>query len=133
MNGSAVMARIAGIESTAKTTSVVSMTSSVTNIGVATSLPAWRMKKCCSWYSPVTGMNLRSSRSIGLRSGWISFSFSSAMRIPVKTRNAPKMYTIQWKRWMRATPAKMKIARKTSAPMMPQNSTRCCRAGGTAK
>src|SRR5678816_469152 len=34
---------------------------------------------------------------------------------------------------MRATPAKMKIARITSAPRIPQNSTRCCWCGGTPK
>ena len=45
INGSVVMPKMAGTESTAKTTSVVSTTTSTASIGVAISLPAWRTKK----------------------------------------------------------------------------------------
>ena len=40
---------------------------------------------------------------------------------------------IQWKRSSSAAPAKMNTARMTSAPRMPQKSTRCWYARGTAK
>ena len=44
MKGSVVTAKIAGIESTAKTRSVLSTISSTSNSGVAISLPASRTK-----------------------------------------------------------------------------------------
>ena len=46
MNTSLVTPNTAGIESTANTTSVASMTTSTISSGVAYSLPSWRTKKC---------------------------------------------------------------------------------------
>ena len=43
------------------------------------------------------------------------------------------MYSTQSNRSITATPAKMKIARITRAPKMPQNSTRCWYLEGTRK
>ena len=43
------------------------------------------------------------------------------------------MYMIHSKRSMSAAPATMNAARITSAPKMPQNSTRCCSFAGTLK
>jgi hypothetical protein len=51
-----------------------------------------------------------------------------------KISKAPKSPMIQWKFAINAAPAAMKkIARITSAPRMPQDSTRCWHSCGTAK
>ena len=89
MNGSRVSARIAGIESTAKITSVVSITISTTNSGVAESLPARRTKNLPPWYSAVTGIRRRKRRTIGLFSGSIFFSFSCHSLMPDTMSTAP--------------------------------------------
>ena len=47
------------------------------------------------------------------------------MWMPEYTRNAPNRYITHPKRLMSATPAKMNIARITSAPRMPQNRILC--------
>ncbi len=49
MNASSVTAKIAGIESTANTMSVVSMTTSTARSGVAIITPLWRTKKRVPW------------------------------------------------------------------------------------
>ena len=43
------------------------------------------------------------------------------------------MYMTKWKFASSAAPMAMKMPRVISAPMIPQNSTRCCRCAGTAK
>ena len=43
------------------------------------------------------------------------------------------MYITQWKRGMITAPAPMKMPRETTAPMIPQNSTRCSWSCGTLK
>ena len=91
MNGSSVMAKIAGIESTANRMSLVSISTSTAISGVATSRPASRTVNFCPWYSEVIGTTRRKSPSTGFFSGCISSSRCSAMRMPVSTRNAPKM------------------------------------------
>ena len=69
MNGSVVIAKIAGIESIANMTSVVSTTTRTANSGVAISLPAWRTKNFWPWYSSVIGTDRRTSRSTMLLLG----------------------------------------------------------------
>ena len=59
--GSFDTARIAGTESTAKITSVISITTSAANSGVAARVPLMRVKKCCPSSSSLTGITLRSS------------------------------------------------------------------------
>ena len=54
MNTSLVTPNTAGIESTANTTSVASMTTSTISSGVAYSAPFWRTKKCVPTYSGVS-------------------------------------------------------------------------------
>ena len=90
MNGSSVTAKIAGIESTANTMSVVSISTSTASSGVATRLPGSTTENRCPWYSGVIGTTRRNSFSTGFRSGCTSSSRCSAMRMPVSTRNAPK-------------------------------------------
>ena len=48
-------AKIAGTESTAKTTSVVATATNTASIGVASRRPAIRTKKRCSWKRLVIG------------------------------------------------------------------------------
>ena len=55
MNGSCVTAKIAGIESTANTTSAKSTSSSVTNSGVAARVPSTIVKKRSPSSLSVTG------------------------------------------------------------------------------
>ena len=65
-----------------------------------------------------------------------SFASSLAGRnslIPVKIRNAPKIHSTHSNFSTSATPPKMNSARKTTAPMMPQNSTRCWYFSGILK
>ncbi len=94
MNGSVVMAKTAGMESTAKIRSVVSTSTSTTKRGVATrrrrSPTCSRMKKLCPWYWLVTGTKRLTSRITGLLSGSMSISSCVAIRMPVNTRKAPK-------------------------------------------
>ena len=61
MKTSLVTPNTAGIESTANTTSVASMTTSTISSGVAKSLPSWRVKKCVPTYSGVTRTKRRNS------------------------------------------------------------------------
>src|SRR4051794_2069724 len=89
-NGSFVTAKIAGIESTAKRMSLVSIRTRTARSGVAIRRPASRTVRFCPWYSSVVGTTRLNSRSAGLRSGWIASSRERAIRTPVNRRNAPK-------------------------------------------
>jgi hypothetical protein len=51
----------------------------------------------------------------------------------VKIRNAPKMYITKWKFASSAAPMAMKMPARDERADDPQNSTRCCSCGGTAK
>ena len=71
MNCSRLTARTAGTESTAKITSVVSMSTSTANSGVASSLPRPAGEELLAVVArSVDGTTLRTSRSTGLCSGW---------------------------------------------------------------
>lgn len=89
-NGSVVTAKMAGMESTAKSTSVVSTTTRAASSGVASHRPPSRTKKRCPRYSGVMGTARRTNRNSGLRSGWTSASPWRAILMPVTTRKAPK-------------------------------------------
>ena len=85
------MPRMAGIESTANTTSVSSIITSTRNSGVTSVRPILRTKKCSSWYFLVTGRMRRSKPSTGLFVRSVSSSVSRNIFRPVSTRKAPKM------------------------------------------
>ena len=67
--GLVVIAKIAGMESTAKTKSVVPTTTTTANSGVARSLPALRTKNFSPSKPGVTETSRRTRRRTGLRSG----------------------------------------------------------------
>ena len=133
MNCSRLTASTAGTLSTAKITSVNSTSSRTANSGVASRLPFSMVNRCGPSSLSVLGMirwtNLRNLLLAGSMC-WLSVN---SMRPAVNSRNAPNTYRIQSKRLIRPIPAKMKIARITSAPKIPQNSTRCWYLGGTTK
>ncbi len=91
MKGSRVTARIAGIESTANTTSVSSTITSPTNSGVACRRPSMRTKKRARSSESVTGTKRRTRRAGKLepKSGSPSSS-SRSMRSADTSRIAPK-------------------------------------------
>ena len=133
MKASRLTARTAGIESTAKTTSVVSMRMSTAKSGVARRLPLRLVNSFWPSYSLVEGTNRRTNRSAGLWSGFTSASSCLAIFQAEYRRRNPKMKSTHSNRSISATPAKMKMARSTRAPKMPQKSTRNWYFGGTAK
>ena len=104
MNCSRLTARMAGIESTANTTSLVSTTMSTANSGVASSLPACRTNRCWPLYSVVDGITLRTRLSTGLCSGWTSSSSWRSMRAAVISRSAPNTNSIHSNRSSSADP-----------------------------
>ena len=93
MNGFCVIAKMAGMESTAKIRSVVSTSISTTKRGVATRRDAGpacsRTKNCCPWYTRVIGTRRRMRRIARLDSG-SKCPVAVAIRTPVNTRKAPK-------------------------------------------
>jgi hypothetical protein len=89
-NGSSVTAKIAGIESTANTTSVLSMATRTASIGVATHLPPWRTKNRWPWYASTIGIRRRSRRSTGLRAGSTEWPDDRSIFTPVSSRRPPK-------------------------------------------
>ncbi len=97
MNVCSLTARIAGIESTAKMTSLVSMTTRTANSGVASFLPLMRTNIDWPWYSGVDGTLRRTSLSTGLSSGWISSSLCRSSRMAVRMRNPPNTKSIHSK------------------------------------
>ena len=96
MNCSRLTARIAGIESTAKTTSVVSISDQ--HGEQRRGQRAWRAPCVNSFwpsYSSVDGTTRCTSLSTGLFSGWTSSSsLPQRARTPVKMRNAPNTNSI---------------------------------------
>ena len=81
---------MAGIESTANTTSVVSTRMSTANSGVASSLPVRRVNIFWPSYSGVDGTTRRTSLRTKLFSGWTSAPLCRATRKAVMSRKAPK-------------------------------------------
>lgn len=83
MYGSWVRPKIAGIESTANSTSVIPMASMTTISGVITRLPLFRMKSFVPWYLSATPkrcsidfrrrFSSKSSSSSSARASWMSF------------------------------------------------------------
>ena len=133
MNDSWLTASTAGTLSTAKITSVNSTRTSTANSGVARRRPSIFVNRCGPSSFSVLGTTRLTKRMNLLSAGLYSSSPDSSMRTAVKIKKAPKMYSTQSNRSMSATPAKMKIARITRAPKMPQNSTRCWYFWGTLK
>jgi len=80
MSGFRVIARTAGTESSAKTMSVVSMTTSATKSGVATSRPRSRRQKSWPWSTGLT----RTTRAIHVS------HTSQAACTTFRSRSAPK-------------------------------------------
>ena len=78
MNGSVVIAKIAGMKSIANMMSVVSTTTRTANSGVAMRTPLWRTKKLWPWYSSVIGTARRTSRSTKLAYSGLTSVPSSA-------------------------------------------------------
>ncbi|MNT13858.1 hypothetical protein D3C72_1488400 [compost metagenome] len=60
----------------------------------------------------------------GFFSGSIGFSGAKSILIPVKIKNTPKKITTAWY-CISTAPKAIKIARKTRAPKIPKNKTRC--------
>ncbi len=90
MKPSVVMAKMAGIESTAKTRSVNSMTTSTSSRGVAMRTPFLTVKNFWPSYSLDTGIRRRTSRRPGFFSRSVSSSsFENSIRRPVNSRKAP--------------------------------------------
>ena len=118
MSGSRVMAKMAGTESTAKTMSLNSRKTSATNRGVACHTPESLTKNLCPSSNGVTGTRRRTRRISGFFSGARGLSGANIILMPVTMRNTPNSTTTMWYCMSRA-PIAMKIARKTSAPMMP--------------
>ena len=83
MNGSRVTAKIAGIESTAKTTSVASTTSSTGRSAVAYHRPRTFTMKLPSPKWRTIGNTLPKSLRIGFCSGWVSTSWPTRIFPPV--------------------------------------------------
>src|SRR3990172_2188013 len=82
-NGSRVTAKIAGIESTAKTTSVASTTSSTGRSAVAYHLPRCFTRNFPSPKWRTIGNTFPNSLRTGLCSGWVSTSFPERIFPPV--------------------------------------------------
>src|SRR5690554_4576353 len=156
MNGSSgAMAKIAGILSTAKTKSVISITAKATKRGVAYFTPCFTTKNLSPLNSLVTLKNLCTNRTP--RFLFISFSSPSSSDedhdlIPAiikKTPNTnsttfnsldnpvsgsiPKNGTVIYVCLISSTPAKIKIALNTKAPKIPQNKTLCWYSFGILK
>ena len=124
---------MAGMESTAKTMSVVSTSTNTASRGVAMTSPPLRTSNRWPWKLSVMGTTRRNAaRTLD----WSGLRCSSRWRIirkPVYSRNAAKRYNTHEKLWMSAAPPAMKIPRNTRAPSTPGNRTRCWNWGGTAK
>mmetsp|Transcript_63478 Transcript_63478/g.138253 ORF Transcript_63478/g.138253 Transcript_63478/m.138253 type:complete len:258 (-) Transcript_63478:23-796(-) len=135
-NRSCVRPRIHGIESTANSRSLNSTTTRAANMGVAQRRPSTRSRKPLPRDSALYGMKHVKQRIIQeLPSLWASACQSSSpssspnILYADHSKSPPKRYTMHVKRSMRATPAKMKTVRKTTAPRMPHFKTGPCRTG----
>ena len=133
MNGSSVIAKIAGMESTAKITSTMPIIRITTNSGVAIRTPSRTVKN----FSPSNPGEMRIFRLIHFSTGLLPRSGSCPaahhILMPVSSRNAPKTYSSQWNCSSSQAPTRIRIARSTIAPRMPIIRTRFWYSAGTAK
>ena len=91
MNGLWVMPKIAGIESSAKITSVVPIAMRTMSRGVKKALPSMRVRIFMPSYSSVIGMRLRRNPMSLLSRASSSSRPLKACCAAVTSRNAPKM------------------------------------------
>ena len=124
MNGSLVIAKMAGMESTAKITSVNAIKQITMKSGVAMRLPFSSVMNFSPSKFLLTGKNLRSNFSAGLLFKSGSLPAAHHILIPVNTRKAPNTYKTQWNSASSQLPARIMTVRKTMAPTMPIMSTR---------
>ena len=140
---------MAGIESTAKMRSVVSTMISASASGVSIQMPGRarvtaassrtaapgvsasrdalepaRTKKCSPWKRSLTGKKRRVSRTTQVELGSVVSRISSILTA-VAIRKTPNSIRIQENSAIRRAPIAIIAPRITSAPRMPQNSTRC--------
>ena len=118
-NGSWVTAKIAGIESTAKTRSLTSTMISTVSSGVAAHRPFSLIQNLAPCQVGVLGMIRAVSRSRGCCVGSAIRSRCRNICRPVTTRKTPNRYSTQWNRVISAAPAAMNAARMTRAPRTP--------------
>ena len=118
MKGSAVMAKIAGTESTAKMMSLSSRNSSATMSGVACHRPFNRTRKLCPWSSGAIGITRLNRRTTGFLSGSTFCSGANSILTPVSSRKMPNSSTTA-EYCISTEPSAMKMARNTNAPTMP--------------
>jgi hypothetical protein len=95
------------------------MATTTTNIGVATHLPAARTKNFAPEYSFWTGITLRTRRTARFFCGSYSSSSSFMSLYALHSRIAANTNSTAVNLLTIATPAAMKMARKTRAPMTP--------------
>ena len=139
INGSGVIAKIAGTESIAKTKSAISTRIKLKSKGVAKIAifpvegSCWRTVNAWPCNVSVTRMRDFKNRSTGLLaiSGWWSTMMS--ILIPVANNMTANKYITQANSITSAAPRPIMIARSTITPNMPQKSTRCWYSRGTAK
>ena len=144
-----MIAKIAGIESTAKTRSVVSTMISASASGVSIQVPGRRpadrgvvergrsrrlrlarggeparTMKCSPWKRSVTGKKRRVSRTTQVELGSVVSSDQQHLDGGHDQEDAEHV-RIQENSAIRRAPTAIITPRITSAPRMPQNSTRC--------
>ncbi len=90
MYGSLVTAKMAGMESTAKITSVTSMRASAKKRGVASHLPFAFVKKWLPSRCGLAGTMRRRNLKTALFSGWSAAPPANRSFTPVRIRKAPK-------------------------------------------
>ena len=131
MNGSGVIAKMAGTESMANTTSAISTSTRHRNSGVANHaiLPVLPLGSFTQNFSPCISLVTFILRFIRRSTGFLAMSgFWSIITIiftPVAIRMTAKKYITQENCITSAAPRPIMMARSTMTPRMPQNSTRC--------
>ena len=133
MNGSLVMAKMAGMLSTAKITSVRPTSAITISSGVAKRLPFSTVKNFSPSKFLLTGSSLRSSFKAGLLSKSGSLPAAHHILMPVSSKKAPNRYSTQWNSLISQLPRRIITVRSTMTPTMPIISTRFWNSGGTAK
>jgi hypothetical protein len=123
INESVVIAKMAGMESSANTRSVISTITRATSIGEAKSTPFLCNKNLLPFTSNETGINL-SYCNIFFISIFFSF-FCRSIRIPVNNNNPPNTYIIQWTLSSKETPARINPILIAIALKIPAIRTLC--------
>ena len=131
MNGSWVIAKMAGTESTAKIISATLTSTRATNNGVANQtsllLPFGSGPLIQNLFPSILGVRFMCLR-IQFSSGFLSMSVApssvNSILTPVKSRKAPKNHKIQENWLTKAAPRPIKIPRSTNAAKIPQTRTR---------